>query len=60
MAGFDFYANPSNHAKTTPYLLDVKSNLLHDLDSRMVMPLRSPLAAGHRPRILDASLTGLE
>jgi len=38
MARFDVYANPGNHAKTMPYLLDVKSNLLHGLDSRMVIP----------------------
>ena len=41
MARFDVYANPGNHAKTTPYLLDVQSNLLDGLDSRMVIPLRS-------------------
>ena len=60
MARFDVYANPGNHAKTMPYLLDVKSNLLDGLDSRMVIPLRSPLAGEHRPRILDASVTSLE
>jgi toxin CcdB len=41
MARFDVYANPGSHAKTTPYLLDVQSNLLDGLDSRMVIPLRS-------------------
>lgn len=41
MARFDVYANPGNHAATTPYLLDVQSNLLDALDSRMVIPLRS-------------------
>ena len=41
MARFDVYANPSAHASTTPYLLDVQSNLLDGLDSRMVIPLRS-------------------
>ena len=41
MARFDVYANPSNLARSTPYLLDVQSNLLADLDSRMVIPLRS-------------------
>jgi len=41
MARFDVYANPSSHASTTPYLLDVQSNLLDGLDSRMVIPMRS-------------------
>ena len=41
MARFDVYANPGNHAAATPYLLDVQSNLLDALDSRMVIPLRS-------------------
>jgi toxin CcdB len=40
MARFDVYGNPGAHAATTPYLLDVQSNLLDDLDSRMVIPLR--------------------
>jgi toxin CcdB len=40
MARFDVYANPGVHASTTPYLLDVQSNLLDGLDSRMVIPLR--------------------
>ena len=41
MARFDVYANPSSHATTTPYLLDVQSDLLDGLDTRMVIPLRS-------------------
>jgi toxin CcdB len=41
MARFDVYANPGSHARTTPYLLDVQSNLLDAADSRMVIPLRS-------------------
>ncbi|WP_454436226.1 CcdB family protein [Thauera mechernichensis] len=41
MARFDVYANPGSHATTTPYLLDVQSDLLDGLDSRMVVPLRS-------------------
>lgn len=40
MARFDVYANPGAHAETTPYLLDVQSDLLDGLDSRMVIPLR--------------------
>jgi len=41
MARFDVYANPGIHATTTPYLLDVQSDLLDGLDTRMVIPLRS-------------------
>ena len=40
MARFDIYANRGSHAKTPPYLLDVQSDLLDGLDSRMVIPLR--------------------
>lgn len=40
MARFDVYANPSPHSDTTPYLLDVQSDLLDGLDSRVVVPLR--------------------
>jgi toxin CcdB len=41
MARFDVYPNPGQHAKTTPYLLDVQSDLLEGLDSCMVIPLRT-------------------
>ena len=41
MARFDVYANPGSHAGTTPYLLDVQSDLLNSLDTKMVIPLRS-------------------
>ena len=40
MARFDVYANSGRHAKTTPWLLDVQSDLLDELDSRVVIPLR--------------------
>ena len=40
MARFDVYPNPGAHASATPYLLDVQSDLLDGLDSRMVIPLR--------------------
>jgi toxin CcdB len=33
MARFDVYANPGRHADSTPYLLDVQSDLLDGLDS---------------------------
>jgi len=48
MARFDVYANPGSHAATTPYLLDVQSNLLDGLDTRMVIPLRS---LDHFPKV---------
>ncbi len=55
MARFDVYANPGGHAATTPYLLDVQSDLLDGLDSRMVIPLRS---LKHFPQVkLSARLT---
>jgi len=41
MAQFEVYRNPGNHSRTTPYLLDVQSNLLDDLQSCVVIPLRS-------------------
>lgn len=41
MARFDVYANPGAHAETTPYLLNVQSDLLNGLDSCMVIPLRN-------------------
>ncbi len=41
MVRFDVYANPGSKSDTTPYLLDVQSNLLDGLESRMVVPLRS-------------------
>ena len=40
MARFDVYATPGRHADSTPYLLDVQSDLLDGLDSRVVIPLR--------------------
>ena len=55
MARFDVYANPGSQADTTPYLLDVQSNLLDDLESRMVIPLRS---LKHFPKVkLSSHLT---
>lgn len=48
MARFDVYANPGSQAAATPFLLDVQSDLLDGLDSRMVIPLRS---LAHFPRV---------
>ena len=41
MARFGVYPNPGAHADTTHYLLDVQADLLADLDTRIVVPLRS-------------------
>ena len=41
MARFDVYLNPGAHGSTTPYLVDVQSDLLDVLDSRVVIPLQS-------------------
>lgn len=41
MACFDVFPNPGVHNTSTPYLLDVQSELFDGLDSRMVVPLRS-------------------
>lgn len=40
MAQFDVFANNGPGAQTTPFVVDVQSNLLGDLDTRMVIPLR--------------------
>lgn len=55
MARFDVYANPGSKSDTTPYLLDVQSNLLDELESGMVIPLRS---LKHFPKVkLSTDLT---
>lgn len=48
MARFDVYPNPGSHSSTTPFLLDVQSDLLDGLDSRLVIPMRS---LAHFPQI---------
>jgi toxin CcdB len=40
MARFDVYRNSGPFASTTPYLLDIQSQLLDGLDTRVVIPLR--------------------
>lgn len=40
MARFDVYRNTGPHATDTPYLLDVQSDLLDGLSTRVVIPLR--------------------
>lgn len=40
MAQFDFYANPHPDSRRfVPYVLDVQSALIDQLDTRLVMPL---------------------
>jgi toxin CcdB len=40
MPRFDVYLNSGAQAAVTPYLLDVQSDLLQGLDTRIVVPLR--------------------
>lgn len=40
MARYDVYLNEGNHSDSTPYLLDVQSNLLDGLESCVVIPIR--------------------
>lgn len=40
MARFDVYPNSGPHAADVPYLLDVQSELLQGLETRVVVPLR--------------------
>ena len=40
MARFDVFRNIGPHAADTPYLLDVQSDLLSGLETRIVIPLR--------------------
>lgn len=46
MARFDVFANPGQHAATTPYVLEVQSDLLDGLDTTVVIPLRRLDALG--------------
>ncbi len=40
MARFSVYENSGEHAKNTPFLVDVQTDLLNGLDTRIVIPLR--------------------
>jgi toxin CcdB len=40
MPCFDVYHNSGEYAEVTPYLLDVQSDLLQGLETRIVIPLR--------------------
>lgn len=39
MARFDIYRNSGSHQVSTPYLIDVQSNVLEPLNTRVVIPL---------------------
>jgi toxin CcdB len=49
MAKYEVFPNPGEHARKTPYLLDVQSDLFDGLDSRVVVPLRRLRSNGKRP-----------
>lgn len=55
VARFDVFANSGPHAASTPYLLDVQTDLLDALDSRVVIPLRR--VSHFAPVKLPAELT---
>ena len=40
MVHYDVYLNEGHHSDSTPYLLDVQSNLLDGLESCVVIPIR--------------------
>lgn len=50
MAQFDVYRNPIRASRTRiPYLLDVQSDLLEPLATRIVVPLCKPDVLGGKP-----------
>lgn len=46
MARFDVFVNPGQHTATTPYVVEVQSDLLDGLDTAVVIPLRRLDALG--------------
>ena len=57
MARFDVYANAGSHAATTPYLLDVQSDLLDGLATRLTIPLATLSYSGKVPSALCPLVT---
>jgi toxin CcdB len=50
MAQFDVHRNPNPaSAKTSPFLLDVQSDLLNELSTRVVVPLAKLDLIGNKP-----------
>lgn len=41
MARFDIYRNPGRNQENIPYLVDVQSNVISGLATRIVIPLRT-------------------
>lgn len=41
MGRFDIYCNPGKNKNNIPYLLDVQSNVISGLSTRVVIPLRA-------------------
>jgi toxin CcdB len=59
MAQYDVYPNPSPASReVVPFVVDVQSDLLSDLRTRLVMPLtRVGVALKHPPRRLTPQFT---
>ena len=59
MAQFDVYANPSSHSSVHyPYLVDIQSEVLSGLGSRIVIPLgRSSAFAGETMKGLTPQIS---
>ncbi|MDU0459703.1 MAG: CcdB family protein [Geobacteraceae bacterium] len=54
MAQFDVYINPNPATKRTiPYLLDIQSDLLNNLTTRVVIPLYTISAMGKAAKYLN-------
>ncbi len=63
MAQYDVYVNPDPATRErVPYVVDVQSNVLDHLNTRLMMPLRRPLAshAGLPRRLLPRLRVGGE
>ena len=58
MARFDVYRNIGAHTAEIPYLLDVQNDLLHGLETRVVVPLRrrDRFPVAHLPANLTPTL----
>ena len=54
MARFDVHANPvATERRRTPFFVDVQNDYIHELATRVVIPLRREAAFGPRPRNLN-------
>ena len=57
MARFDIYKNPAKSAHAVPYLLDVQSDYVSGLPTRLVIPLRARISLQALPQDLCPILT---